>query len=218
MIRHTILLSLGLLAGLVAIGCGEGEAPDTEVEQAAARSPAAGMGEKDVAAAPTASLAITLTSPTLGEGGAIPKTSTCDGGDVSPRLTWKGEPDGTVTLALILDDPDAPGGDFVHWVMYDIPPNTDLSVPQGEGDIWANADKSRLALGGIRQLRNGFGGFGYSGPCPPAGEAHRYIFKLYALDTEIQLEREATKEDLLAAMDGHILAQGQLVGTYAREQ
>ncbi len=86
MIRHTILLSLGLLVGLVAIGCGEGEAPDTEVEQAAARSPAAGMGDKDVAAAPTASLAITLTSPTLGEAGAL--------GEVSPRLTWKGEPAG----------------------------------------------------------------------------------------------------------------------------
>lgn len=147
-------------------------------------------------------MAITLTSSAFTEGGTIPKKHTCDGEDVSPALSWSGLPDGTRSLALIMDDPDAPAGTWVHWVIYDLPP--DLSGLQ-EGT-------QGLGVEGTTSFRKQM----YGGPCPPRGKPHRYYFKLYALDTVLGLKSGATKAELEKAMQGHILAQGQLMGRYGR--
>lgn len=147
-------------------------------------------------------MTITLTSSAFSDGGAIPKKHTCDGEDVSPALSWSGIPEGTKSLALIMDDPDAPAGTWVHWVLYDLPP--DLSgLPEGT---------QKLGIEGMTSFRKP----GYGGPCPPKGKPHRYFFKLYALDTILGLKAGATKGDLEKAMRGHLLAQGQLMGTYGR--
>lgn len=137
----------------------------------------------------------------------IPFLYTCDGQDISPELHWNTPPTGTQSLALIVDDPDAPSGIFVHWVLYDIPPET-RHLPQ------AVTASSTLPNGGT-QGKNDFGNLGYGGPCPPS-DVHRYFFKLYALDRELGLTSGATKAQLEAAMDGHILASAELIGRYAR--
>jgi hypothetical protein len=137
----------------------------------------------------------------------IPFPYTCDGQDISPPLTWDSPPTGTQSLALIVDDPDAPGEIFVHWVLYDLPPEIQ-ELPQGV------ADRDTLPGGG-KQGKNDFGKLGYGGPCPPSG-LHRYFFKLYALDRELGLKSGATKAQLEAAMNGHILAAAELIGRYAR--
>ena len=154
-------------------------------------------------------LSIQLTSPAFAEGSSIPVKHTCDGEDVSPPLSWSVLPEGAKGIALISDDPDAPGGTWVHWVLYGLPPDlTGLpeAVPTSEETLQGTA----------RQGRNDFGRTGYGGPCPPRGATHRYLFKLYALDTELDLRPGAKKEDLLRAMEGHILGQGQLMGRYQR--
>jgi hypothetical protein len=133
----------------------------------------------------------------------IPPKFTCDGENVSPELSWSDFLEGTKTFALIVDDPDAPGGTFVHWVVYNIPSNI-TSLPEG------------ITLPeGSEQGVNHFGDNNYGGPCPPSG-THRYYFKLYALDSEVQLKPGAGKRDLLKAMEGHILAETQLMGKYER--
>jgi len=152
---------------------------------------------------------IQVTSPAFKEGQPIPVKHTCDSQDVSPPLKWIGVPSGTQSLALIADDPDAPMGTWVHWVLYGLSP-TLTELPE-------NVDKSQHVLGGARQGITDFKRLGYGGPCPPPGKPHRYYFKLYALDTEIDLPPGATKKQLLEAMEGHILAQGQLMGTYQRK-
>jgi Raf kinase inhibitor-like YbhB/YbcL family protein len=139
----------------------------------------------------------------------IPPKYTCDGQDISPPLSWDEPPVGTQSLALIVDDPDAPGRIFVHWVLYDIPPQ----VRQLTEKI---APQKTLPNGGI-QGKNDFGKLGYGGPCPPSG-IHRYFFKLYALDRPLELASAATKDQLEAAMDGHILAAAELIGRYARQR
>ena len=140
--------------------------------------------------------------------GDIPEQYTCDGADVSPPLTWKGTPEGTVSLALICDDPDAPRGTWVHWVLYNLP--SDLTeLPKG-------IDTSPSLESGWRQGRNDFDRTGYGGPCPPPGTAHRYFFKVYALDAAVNLEPGAAKAELLEAIEGHVLAQASLMGRYAR--
>jgi Raf kinase inhibitor-like YbhB/YbcL family protein len=149
-----------------------------------------------------------VTSSAFEEGGAIPARYTCDGLDVSPPLSWGSVPDGTRSLALIADDPDAPGRTFVHWVIYNLPPDTQR-LPE-------DVPNRQTLPGGAAQGVNGVGGAGYTGPCPPSG-THRYFFKLYALDTELDLGGGATKEDLVGAMEGHILAEGRLMGTYRRQ-
>ncbi|HKA31969.1 MAG TPA: YbhB/YbcL family Raf kinase inhibitor-like protein, partial [Candidatus Binatia bacterium] len=131
---------------------------------------------------------------------------TCDGGDVSPALSWTDPPAGTRAFALVVDDPDAPGGTWVHWVLYDLPANA-KSVPEGIA-----ADKPPA---GAKQGVNDFRKAGYGGPCPPAG-THRYYFKLYALDAPTELKPGATKQQLLAAVKGHVLGEAELVGRYAR--
>ena len=150
---------------------------------------------------------MTVASPAFSDGEAIPREFTCDGTNVSPALTWSSVPAGTQSFALICDDPDAPGGTWVHWVYYDIPA-TRTELPKG-----VSAD-THPDTGGI-QGTNDFRRPGYGGPCPPGG-SHRYYFKLYALDAVLDLSPGATKRQLLQAMNGHILARGEMMGTYSR--
>jgi Raf kinase inhibitor-like YbhB/YbcL family protein len=151
---------------------------------------------------------ITVTSPAFSPGTTIPQFHTCDGQDFSPELAWHGVPAGTRSLALICDDPDAPGGDWVHWVVFNIPP----VVERLAGGIDGRAE---ITPGG-RQGRNDFGRLGYGGPCPPPGKPHRYFFRIYALDTALDLPPGTTRDELRAAMKGHVLAEGGLMGTYGR--
>ena len=148
-----------------------------------------------------------VTSPAFKDGGMIPSRYTCDGEDVSPALEWSSVPDQTKSIALIADDPDAPRGTFVHWVVYNLPADT-RGLPEG-------AAANGTLPGGARQGTNDFGDAGYNGPSPPSG-THRYFFKLYALDATVNLPAGARKADLLQAMKGHILAEGQLIGKYKR--
>jgi Raf kinase inhibitor-like YbhB/YbcL family protein len=152
-------------------------------------------------------MAIKITSTAFTEGSMIPKRYTCDAEDVSPDLAWTGVPKGTKSLALICDDPDAPMGTWVHWVLFDLPP--DISA------LHAEIPPEKTLKNGARHGKNDFGRFGYGGPCPPGG-THRYFFKLYALDTLINLDSGITKAQLLEAMEGHILDEGQLMGKYKR--
>jgi len=153
-------------------------------------------------------MALQVTSSAFEEGGTIPRQYTCDGPDDSPPLAWSGDPAGTQSLALISDDPDAPVGTWVHWVIYDIPPDL-TALPEGVA-------KTDTVEGIGVQGTNDFRRVGYGGPCPPPGKPHRYYFKLYALDTTLGLGPGATKKDVEQAMQGHILAQGQLMGKYGR--
>jgi Raf kinase inhibitor-like YbhB/YbcL family protein len=152
---------------------------------------------------------ITLTSPAFAEGGAIPEQYTCQGKNTSPPLKWSAMPSEARSLALIVDDPDAPSGTWVHWVLYDLPPST-IALPE-------NVAKSQYIPGGAKQGLNDFKHLGFGGPCPPAGKPHRYFFKLYALDKVLDLKPGATKKDVERAMEKHIISQGQLIGTYKRK-
>jgi len=154
------------------------------------------------------SMALNLKSPDFTSGGTIPKQFTCDGQDVSPAFEWGEAPKGTKSFALIADDPDAPAGTWVHWVLFDLPANA-RSLPQ-------NFPKQEQAADGTRQGRNDFRKIGYGGPCPPPGTPHRYFFKLYALDAKLNLKPGAAKKDVESAMHGHILAQGEWMGCYGR--
>lgn len=168
---------------------------------------AAGAQQPATEAAP-ATKVLTLASTAFKAGEAIPKRYTGDGLDVSPPLKWKNVPEGCKSLVLVADDPDAPVGTWVHWVLYNLPPSAQ-EIPEGVA-------KEKSLVGGIKQGRNDFGGFGYGGPSPPPGKPHRYFFQLYALDTMLDLGPGATKKQLLEAMEGHILARAELVGTYQR--
>jgi Raf kinase inhibitor-like YbhB/YbcL family protein len=154
-----------------------------------------------------ANMAITITSAAFSEGGMIPREYTCDGRDISPPLAWTGAPEGTRSLAIICDDPDAPVGTWVHWVLFNIPATAN-GLPQ-------SMPPDKLLEDGSRHGINDFRKFGYGGPCPPGG-THRYYFKIYALDTELTEGLGLTKAELLKAMKGHILAEGQLMGRYKR--
>jgi Raf kinase inhibitor-like YbhB/YbcL family protein len=151
-----------------------------------------------------------LTSTAFTEGSAIPAKYTCDGKNVSPPLKWTGVPAGTKSLVLIVDDPDAPVGTWVHWVLYDLPVTAT--------ELAEDMPKSQFVAGGAKQGLNDFRHLGYGGPCPPHGKAHWYFFKLYALEVVLDLKPGLTKKDLERAMEKHILAQGQLMGTYQRKQ
>jgi Raf kinase inhibitor-like YbhB/YbcL family protein len=149
-----------------------------------------------------------LTSSAFAEGGPIPAKYTCDDKNVSPPLKWSGVPAGAKTLALIADDPDAPVGTWVHWVLYDLPATTT--------ELAEDIAKSQYVSAGAKQGLNDFRQLGYGGPCPPPGKPHRYFFKLYALDTALELKPGVTKKDLERAMQNHVLAETQLMGTYKR--
>jgi hypothetical protein len=157
-----------------------------------------------------ASASITLTSPAFQSGESIPFKYTCEGSNISPPLKWTGSPAGTKTFALICDDPDAPSGTWVHWVLF--------NVPASSSALSEKVEPAGNLRGGAKQGSNSFNKIGYGGPCPPPGKPHRYFFKLYALDTEIALKPGATKEELLRAMEKHVLAQGRLMGTCQRKK
>jgi len=150
--------------------------------------------------------ALTLTSSAFGGGDAIPSTYTCDGDDISPPLSWEGVPSEAVSLALIVDDPDAPGDVWVHWVVYNIPAAT-AELPEA-------ASPDGLPAGAMEGL-NSWGEAGYGGPCPPEG-SHRYFFKLYALDVELEGLVGPAKAEVEAAMQDHIVAAAELMGTYEK--
>ncbi len=153
-------------------------------------------------------MAFTLSSAAFKPGGEIPKQHTCEGADQSPALAWSGAPAQTKSFALIADDPDAPVGTWVHWVVYDVPGDA-TGLPQGVPD-------TETLRGGGTQGSNDFRRTGYGGPCPPPGKPHRYFFRLYALDQPTQLKPRATKAEVLRAIEGHVLAQAELMGTYKR--
>lgn len=144
--------------------------------------------------------AIEISSPAFQTGKTIPAKFTCDGEDRSPALQWGALPTGTQSLALIVDDPDAPGGTWVHWVLFNLPASL-KGLPEG------------VTKAGVEGV-NDFGTQKYGGPCPPKGKPHRYFFKLYALDQTLALQAGASKAQLEKAMQGHILGQGQMIGTY----
>lgn len=153
-------------------------------------------------------MAITLTTPAFKEGETIPIKYTCVGQDVSPPLRWSSPPRGTKSLVLIVDDPDAPVGTWVHWVFFNIPAH--------EGELPEGVPPKEALPNGGRQGMNDFKRVGYGGPCPPPGKPHRYFFRLYALDTTLDLKPRATKLQVLEACKGHILAEAQLMGRFGR--
>lgn len=184
-----------LLAGwLVAqVACSKSEGPAT---------PAASEAEK-------VAMIIQITSSAFSEGNPIPVEYTCDGSDVSPDLKWASVPANAKSLALVCEDPDAPSGTFVHWVIWGIAP--------GDGQLAKSTPATATLASGGRQGRNGFGTTGYRGPCPPKGAPHRYFFRLYALDTAIDEPPGASREQVDRAMKGHIIAEGHLMGMYQRK-
>jgi Raf kinase inhibitor-like YbhB/YbcL family protein len=152
-------------------------------------------------------MSIPLSSTAFAAGASIPADYSCKGRSVSPPLAWSNTSPGTKSFALIMDDPDAPSGTFTHWVIYNIPAAS-VGLPEA---IPTNGQLSD----GTLQGNNGAGRAGYTGPCPPSG-THRYFFKLYALDAMLGLSSGANKDQLLKAMQGHILAQGELMGTFSK--
>jgi Raf kinase inhibitor-like YbhB/YbcL family protein len=190
-----LLLVLVLMVGMGVGACGGG------VEEEAA--PPSGDEEEG---APPEDIEMEITSVAFQEGGTIPTQYTCDGQNKSPALSWSGVPEGTQSFALILYDSDAPAGTFTHWVIFNIPADTlELAA--------AISTTSQLPSGAL-QGRNDFGSIGYSGPCPPPGASHHYHFVVYALDLTLDLSAGASKAQVLSAMQGHILAQAELIGLY----
>ena len=153
-------------------------------------------------------MAFSISSPSFQNGKDIPKKFTCDGDDVSPALSWKDPAQGGKSFVLIADDPDAPRGTWTHWVLFDLP-STISNLPEG-------VPKVGELPGGGRQGVNDFHKIGYGGPCPPPGKPHRYFFKLYALDTKLNLKAGASKQAVERAMQNHILGKAELMGKYGR--
>jgi Raf kinase inhibitor-like YbhB/YbcL family protein len=153
-------------------------------------------------------MSIELVSKAFRPGEAIPKPYTGDGADRSPPLAWSEPPSGTESLALVCDDPDAPRGTWVHWVLFNLPAQT--------RELQEGVPGTETLGNGAKQGKNDFGKIGYGGPAPPRGKPHRYFFKLYALDVAVDLPAGASKAQLVGAMKGHILAEGQLMGNYGR--
>jgi Raf kinase inhibitor-like YbhB/YbcL family protein len=153
-------------------------------------------------------MAFALRSPAFQAGATIPRQHTCDGADQSPGLTWAGAPVGTKSLALIVEDPDAPTGTFIHWVLFNLPPEP--------ADLPPGVSHQTVLDNGARQGRNDFRRVGYGGPCPPRGPAHRYFFRLYALDASLDVTPGATASEVRSATQGHTLGQAELMGTYGR--
>ena len=166
-----------------------------------------GLGGDQSAQLSSSGLTMNLVSSAFTADGLIPTQYTCDGQDSSPPLSWDTPPEGTQSFVLICDDPDAPLRTFVHWVVYNLPPEIQ-EIPAGM------SLEPTLQIGGM-QGTNDFGKIGYGGPCPPRG-AHRYFFKLYALDTQLALQPGAKKRQVIQAMEGHVLASAELIGRYAR--
>lgn len=153
-------------------------------------------------------MGIKISSAAFKNDGLIPAKYTCDGEDISPPLRWEGVPAGAKSIAIICDDPDAPMGTFVHWVLFNLPADTK--------ELAENIPADKTIPNGAKQGTSDFGRIGYGGPCPPSG-THRYFFKIYALDKEVDLPAGVNKRQLVKAMEGHILGEGQLIGKYKRQ-
>ena len=153
-------------------------------------------------------MTLVLKSTAFAPGAVIPKKHTCEAADVSPALEWSGTPARTVSFALIMDDPDAPAGTWVHWVLWNLPASAH-ELPEA-------VTKQDQLGDGTRQGRNSSRKIGYNGPCPPPGKPHRYFFRLYALDEKLELAPGASSSDLQEAMKGHVLGQAEYMGTYRR--
>ncbi|OWK36347.1 YbhB/YbcL family Raf kinase inhibitor-like protein [Fimbriiglobus ruber] len=151
---------------------------------------------------------LSVSSPTLQPGDPIPAEYTADGRDVSPPLNWADVPHGSASLVLICEDPDAPRGLFTHWVAFNLPAGS-----RGLGEAFPT---SASLPDGVAQATTDFGRTGYGGPAPPPGKPHRYFFRLFALDTRLDLDPGASHQEVRAAMEGHILAEGEFMGTYGR--
>jgi Raf kinase inhibitor-like YbhB/YbcL family protein len=173
----------------------------------ATRPQVSGQNSTSASTTQTTGGSIKLTSTAFKEGEPIPRQYTCDGVNVSPSLEWSGVPKSAKTLVIFADDPDAPAGTWVHWVLYNLPADN-------IGMVENLPATDELRAGGF-QGKNDFGKIGYGGPCPPSG-THRYFFKIYALDSELPLKAGATKAEVEKAMEGHVVTQGQLMGTYRR--
>lgn len=211
-----LTLSLGLLSA-----CGaEGSTPQSPAPAADTAAPGRAAEENTDPApateAPTSSptetmggaaMGFSLSSTAFEHESSIPERYTCDDEDISPDLSWSDLPDGTSSLVLIMDDPDAPAGTWVHWVLFNIP----ATVARLEESV---PDDERLPSGAVHG-QNSWGDLGYGGPCPPSG-THRYFFRLYALDENLDLGPGATKEQVLSAMKDHILGEAELMGRYSR--
>lgn len=185
--RRVVIVSVALLA-LVVTGC----APTGPSPQ------------------PTPRATMQVSSSAFGPGEMIPTRYTCDGEDVSPPLRWAEVPAGTKSFALIVDDPDAPVATFVHWVLYNIPAER-RDLPEG---VPRQLEVPDIGLQGTNDFKDNR--IGYRGPCPPPGKPHRYFFKLYALDTTLDVIKGASAATVERALRGHVLAQGQLMGRYGR--
>ncbi len=153
-------------------------------------------------------MGFTITTSAFASGAAIPDRYTCKGEDLSPALEWKDAPAKTASFAIIMDDPDAPAGVWVHWVLWNVPRSA-TSLPEG-------VPKNGRLDDGSQEGRNSFGKTGYNGPCPPPGQTHRYFFRLYALDGQLNLPADADRSQLDGAMKGHVLAQTEYMGTFHR--
>jgi len=184
---------LALLAALLSLACAVNACGPSEPTATPPAGAAAG------------GVVFELTSSAFAPGEAIPARYTCQGDDISPPVQWSNQPPGTQTFVLFVDDPD--GGDWVHWSLYNLPANA-TSLPEALPSDPELPD-------GSRQGQNSWGKLGYGGPCPPSG-THHYVFTLYALDAPLDLEVGATKETLFKAMQGHLLAQTQMVGLYSK--
>ncbi len=149
-----------------------------------------------------------ISTHAFGDGASIPLKYTCGGADVSPALNWSEPPEGTKSLVLMLEDPDAPGGTWYHWLVWNIPGHS--------GGLWEHLAPMGRLPGGMMQGGNSFGRMGYGGPCPPMGQTHRYVFKLYALDTMLDLPAGANQLQLEHAMRGHVKGETEWMGRYGR--
>jgi Raf kinase inhibitor-like YbhB/YbcL family protein len=215
---NALLVRFVLVMSLVAfcVGCGPESTPTTSLT-ATTPQPATQVEATAVPAIesePTrvpeegeSVMGFILSSIVFAEGDPIPQKYSCDGEDVSPPMQWTDPPEGTTSFALIVDDPDAPVGTWVHWVLYNLPAETRslLEAFPSDPDL----------PDGTKNGENSWGRLGYGGPCPPGG-THRYFFKLYALDLELDMAAGATIEQLRQAMEGHVLAESELMGTYSR--
>jgi Raf kinase inhibitor-like YbhB/YbcL family protein len=208
--KRTIILSivtiLVLLVFITAPGCQEEEkTPETQPSESEAASEPETAPEPEP---PPKEIEMAITTAAFEYGETMPTQYGCNGQNISPALSWSGVPEGTQSFALIVDDPDAPAGTFTHWVIFNIPG----SASELEEAIPANPQLTNGALQG----KNNYDKIGYGGPCPPEGTKHRYYFVLYALDQTLDLDAGASKAQVLDAMQGHILAQAELMGTYQR--
>jgi Raf kinase inhibitor-like YbhB/YbcL family protein len=166
------------------------------------------QSSKPIAQDGRAVMTIQVSTSSFKAGGTIPTKFTCSGADVSPELSWPPPPADAKSLALIVDDPDAPAGTWNHWLLYNLPPSVH-ALPE-------NQPRSAELPNGALQGKNDFGKFGYNGPCPPPGKPHRYFFRLYALDIKLDLKAGADRRTLDEALKGHIVAQGEVMGTFGR--